>query len=396
MNMTRKNVAGTMMWKIEEARNIHLTLIIIMDKPIEGEALGKAAEDALEAWPLFRCGAALKEGVPYYVPNDRPVAIMQGREIHAPGSAALNGHMFHLGYQDDKIYLTCSHVITDGQGMLRFMKTLVYAYVCHAYGQIPVTKDFRWKDESYSDDYADLWEQDYSKDAPAADEPVPQPAYVLPENANHGGRNDIVGRFFVPKDEFLAFVKKQQSSTSVIMFGIFAKAVYSVREVTLPIVARITANVRDALGIPHAMPNCSMGAHFALNPADVSDRAFAATMAAMKKSLKRQTSSEAIRGQARSLLDRGLCYPPIHTTCSIAYFGHLDFAFCGGHVKDFTLYEGEQHKINVVEMDGVFRFVLHLGEKTEEYARAMADVLRGFGVSVKMGDCVAVPKELYD
>ena len=396
MNTMRKNTAGTILWKIEEARRIHMTFVITMDKPIDGEALAKAAEDAMEVWPLFRCGAELKDGVPYYTPNDRPIVITKGCEIHAPGSAALNGHMFHLGYQDDKIYLMRSHVITDGQGLLRFMKTLLYAYVCHAYGQLPVTDAFRWKGESYPDDYADLWELDYSGNAPIPDEPVPQPVYVLPENANHGGRNDITAIFSAPKDEFLAFVKKQQAATSTSILGIFARALYRIRDVKLPIVARITANARDALGIPHAMPNCSMGAHFALEAADVSDANFAETMAAMKKSLKRQISSASMRGQARGLLDRGICYPPIHTTCSIAYLGHIDFDFCGSHVKDFTFYEGEQHKINLFEMDGKFHFILHLGEKTAEYANAMVASLRDFGVPAKMQECVVVPEEIYD
>jgi len=108
--------------------------IIRMNEEIDGDALKKAFETAMQRYPYLKL--KLVKGIyqDHLEYNDAPLVVLNTSEALELGSQT-NGHLIALTYKRRSIYINNSHGLVDGRGRGPFMKTLLYYYCKFKYDE---------------------------------------------------------------------------------------------------------------------------------------------------------------------------------------------------------------------------------------------------------------------
>ena len=102
-----------------------------MKEPIEEIALIRAAEQTMKRYPAFAMRLVWTSDGFEYEENKRPApvfSLQEGKQYHL-GSEETNGYLFRISFRDNAIVLSLHHSITDGRGVMEFVKTLLYYYL---------------------------------------------------------------------------------------------------------------------------------------------------------------------------------------------------------------------------------------------------------------------------
>jgi len=392
-NMKTPNKAGSLLYRVENGRNLHNVFEVVMDDRINGEHLKSAVEEAVRLYPPVGYSVVFEDGMTYFTDNDNDIVIPESAAGIVQGSKALNGHMFCVSYKDRKIRSNVSHMITDGGGMGRFASAVVRNYCRFHYGTDTVSAR-KFSDEILLTDFFDL---DYSDVTPVKEEVFEKQGFVLPETirGKEGIMNTAMCIVRVPEDRFMEFVEANGTSVSVMLFLLLARSVYQncpeAKDQTLA--GRITVNARKQLGIPDTFVNCSLGSQISVTEKEFAEEGFSGLGPRLRTSIKTQTSPEYLRYIAKGIADTGSFPTELRPTFTISYMGAIDLADCNDHVKDVVLYEGECHKLNVYTFGGEFRLVFHFADGSGKYAKGVADILRSEGIDAVCDDMVILPEE---
>ena len=109
-------------------------LTVRLTDPIDAEILQTALSKTQRRFPYLCVRMKKGEGAFYYVDNPLPVVILHSDERVNLGTDELNGHLWAVSYNEDRLHLDCYHGITDGTGMYRVLATLLYYYCAERYG----------------------------------------------------------------------------------------------------------------------------------------------------------------------------------------------------------------------------------------------------------------------
>ena len=395
--MSKPNNSGTPLWRVEENRKLHNNLEVVLDHEINGEELGKAVLRAIEVFPILKDSVVLRDGLCYYEENANEIRVLPRERSIIPGSDALGGHFFCVTYSGRTIRSVISHTMTDGGGMIRFVRTLLYFYMSMHYGREfdhgyievePVPKDELYKD---------FWEMDHSGAEEVEEEKFIKVGYILPETVKGKQDNTYTKRceMTIPGEDLIVFSRRHNTSPSVMMFLLFAKAVYRECEDArdAAIAGRITADARKALGIPGTFMNCSLGGQLSVTAEDLNSVSLSELGSSLRTSLKRQISPEYLRYTARKVATERSFPRDLKPTISISYMGTVDFGSMNDHVEKIVMYEGELHKLNAYAFKDVFHLIFHIGDGSERYAKAMSEILKEEGILSSVGPLETMPEE---
>ena len=392
----QKNESGTPLWGVEKGRQVHTRTTVTMDHTVDPEVLQRALDETLKVYPILQCSTVLEDGAVWFVPNDVPCKVRKEIKPVVPGSDELDGHTFYVACEGNRIRLCVSHVVTDGGGVFAFQRTLFYYYACFLDGKTYDNTGIQVKPGEHRD--ADFWTMDYSDVKPVPAESFEKIGYVLPEMAESKNEVYYLSTVTVPEEQFIRMSKERNTSPAVMIFLLFAEAVYRVREdaADQPIAGRITADARRALGIPDTFRNCSLGAQLSVRREDFGEDADEGLAEKLRASLRTQTSEEMLRYAAKNVAETRSFPRDLKPTVSISYMGSLSFGPCDEHIREVHMAEGEFHKINACTFRGEFRILLHTGSGSETYAQAMADILREKGLEAAVSSNEILEKEVTD
>lgn len=385
--MKKPNGAGSILYHIDNARNLPGVINICFDEDISETHLKEALSKTLKIYPLVSAGVYLSDETSWFVENERPLRILHQKQCVRPGSEKLNGHWICINYDGAQLYVALSHAITDGTGMFWFVKTLCYYYCCLKYRKEFTPQDIRiLPGGTYPDDEADYWGADFSDVKPISAADYEKKGYILPEHRSKEEQRNIYVKLSIPEYEFMKFVKENAASPSVMIFVLLAMAVYEARpEAKQPIIGRLTVDARKGLALEHTFLNCSLGAHLSADRQTLLDMKLSELCAKMRKSLKQQTTPEYLRWLAKELIREKAFLPDVKPTVSISYMGKITFGEYEKHIRSFLMIEEEYHKLNAFVYDGDFHLILHFGNGSEIYGAAMAEILKRNGISVHQG-----------
>ncbi len=389
--MKRKAGAGSILYQVDSARNLPAVVKVCFDEEISESCMKEALKKTLKVYPLANAGVEFSDGNVWLIDNHQPLELLHQKQCIRPGSDKLNKHWTCVNYDGNALYVIVSHAITDGRGMLWFTETLTYYYCCLKY-----QKNYAPADDArteiggtYPDDETDYWEMDYSDVLPVPKAEYQKVGYVLPENKNKKNEKKSYVKLTVPESAFMEFVRKNGTSPSVMMYLLFAMAVYQTRpEAEEPIVARLTVDARKNLDIPHSFFNCSLGAHFSVNRQMISNTEFSELCQKLRKSLKAQNTPEYLRCMAKELVEEKALLPDVKPTVSVSYMGKVPFGEYQEHITDFLMAEEEFHKINAYAYHHEFHLILNFGSGSSMYGAAMADILKQNGIPVQQSEMI--------
>lgn len=122
-----------------------LRIKVQLDELIDKELLTKTAQEAFLRFPYFSVQIGLDEGANYVLlPNNKPIAVIpeEDRRIEL-GSPEVNNHLFAISYKYDTIWFNCSHSICGAFGIMFWIKTTLYQYLCSKYGKMEAPSDIK-------------------------------------------------------------------------------------------------------------------------------------------------------------------------------------------------------------------------------------------------------------
>ncbi len=108
-----------------------------MQEEVDGAVLQQAVDAAFLRYPYFK--VCLKEGKYRYFfeDNDQPFVVRpnDGDVLAVIDWAKNNGHLVEVSYLCDKIVAEFFHALTDANGGVELLKTIVYYYIAAKYGE---------------------------------------------------------------------------------------------------------------------------------------------------------------------------------------------------------------------------------------------------------------------
>ena len=109
--------------------------ILSLRDPVDGEILRCAVEEMRTRFPYFYVKPAYREDGLIIVANDLPMTVRNTWEPIRLHSKASNDHLAAWKYKDHRLAFEISHSLTDGAGVMPYMKGTMFLYLSKATGQ---------------------------------------------------------------------------------------------------------------------------------------------------------------------------------------------------------------------------------------------------------------------
>lgn len=232
---------------------------VVMNEAVRGAVLNSAAQRAIRRYPYFAVRVEVDSTGSYVLqPNEQPVVVCPTQKKNpALGSAEANGQLCFIDYVGCDIFFNIHHSLTGAAGMLEWIKTTLYEYVCEAYGVKPDSEGIRLADspllpgETAYPDAASL--PDVKITLPFAD-----------REAHYFHKDYVIGAlcpFYTPQyytfdieqEALLSYAREHGGTPASVLAVLMMQAT----DMVLPqkaatIVAGITHNFCDDLGCPNS------------------------------------------------------------------------------------------------------------------------------------------------
>ena len=115
----------------------HSTMGVILSlrDPVNGEVLRSVVEKLRARFPYFYVKASCKGDEPVTVPNDLPMTVRNTWEPVRFNTEATNFHLAAWKYEDCRLAFEIPHSLTDGAGILPYVKSAMYLYLSETSGR---------------------------------------------------------------------------------------------------------------------------------------------------------------------------------------------------------------------------------------------------------------------
>jgi len=222
--------AATIMPAVSDAANTSLfRMSADIDEAVNLPALQKALESCARRFPYF-C-VELRRGFfwYYFQPSDSPIRVeadslspQQGFDPNRRGRP-----LFRVRARTNRIAVEFSHIIADGTGCMRFLKTLLVEYFrlrgTEAEGSDSEVYDLCTSPEA--DEFEDAYHRHFSENYPAPD-PLP-PAYHLRGRPLHKGEYRVI-RGDLGLAEALAVAKNYGVTLTELVVAVYLDALQNI------------------------------------------------------------------------------------------------------------------------------------------------------------------------
>lgn len=109
-------------------------ILVTLKEPIDGEMLCDIVEELRVRFPYFYVKAAVKDNDLFPVPNPMPMIVRNTWEPINLNSEASNFHLAAWKYDGKRLAFEISHSLTDGAGVLPYIKSTLYLYLTRKTG----------------------------------------------------------------------------------------------------------------------------------------------------------------------------------------------------------------------------------------------------------------------
>ncbi len=190
---------------------------------IDGSVLNSVVQRAAVRYPFF-CIKIIRHGEEYeIVHNDAPIPVRFGSKPVLLGSEEAGGHLTSVSYVNQTVIFDISHNLTDGKGLMEWIKTVVYMYLAETTGEALASDGIRLPGEDYlpgevEDPYDEM---DRDKAEPflpnmgQVDSFIPDDRYAV-----SGERSNYV--FTASEEDLMSFAGSQDGSPASVL-AYFAK-----------------------------------------------------------------------------------------------------------------------------------------------------------------------------
>jgi len=219
-----------------------------MDEEVDVPSLDRALQTTILRYPYFKVKLVRKGEELFLAENRKPLLIYPDVESPTMAPEKNNDYLFRISAAGDIINISFCHAISDGGGIMPFIKTLLHYYFVCKLGEESGASDLRLS----GDPVPPLEVRDYLLDfkpdpdvlvLPQKDSEVfSLPVQVDPSGARH------VFLFTLDSRAFMKYSHEIDGSPNALMALFMARAVRKVHPQEDHIVAGVAANYRKASG----------------------------------------------------------------------------------------------------------------------------------------------------
>ncbi|MDO4537602.1 MAG: condensation domain-containing protein, partial [Coriobacteriales bacterium] len=126
---TRKNrFFDPIFYIANESHPFVMSSYLTLFDEVDGEALTKAVEELRERFPYFYVRVKAIEQELRSIPNPLPVPVVHGWKSPVIGSKENNYQLLSVRYEGTRLCVEVSHCLTDGAGVMPYLKALLHLY----------------------------------------------------------------------------------------------------------------------------------------------------------------------------------------------------------------------------------------------------------------------------
>ncbi len=234
-----------------------LRIKVQLDEPVDQEILKSTAQDAFKRFPYFQIQVGLDASKNYcFAHNDKPVAVLPEEDRRLMlASAEVNDHLFVITYRNDTIWFSGSHAPCGGFGIMFWVKTTLYLYMCKKYGHMKAPVDIILPDSPVTE------AETFFPDAASLPTDEPMIRYeggdcnlALPRTLMHllnpFSTKDYYYEIEIPAKEFMKYAVGIDASPNTVLVAVMYKAMtrfLKKKEGTF-ISGRVAADYRKDIG----------------------------------------------------------------------------------------------------------------------------------------------------
>lgn len=199
-------------------------VIVSLKDPINGEILRSVVEDLRMRFPYFYVRAACRGNDLIPVSNDLPMTV---RNTWAPISFNSEASSYHLAawkYEDRRLAFEIPHSLTDGAGLLPYIKSAIYLYLSKATGQAFDPAGFRLPGDVIPE--SETGDPFKNLDIDGAEAPLYKKK-PIPDFFRLAGETDSDKRVFyvkLPESQVMQYCRDNDGSPNVFAAVMLAKA----------------------------------------------------------------------------------------------------------------------------------------------------------------------------
>lgn len=240
--------------------NLHHTVrtAVELSEPVEPAILRNAVDTAIKRYDYYAVSIQRVPGELLHSvrPNGEQIVITKGVNPVMLLSKEANYHALAINYDGNTVYFDIVHSITDETGILEFIKTTLYYYICEKYGEtFPAgsirTLDIPVTDGERRDPYLDV----EPAEGVGASSPA-EPAANWEEIISGCPALRTVRKMTFSEDAFMEYVRQCGGTPSLVLSALIVKAVFELCDkLSHPFRTVLMKNYREVVGAPLAHNN---------------------------------------------------------------------------------------------------------------------------------------------
>ena len=231
-----------------------------MDADVDGTALQRAAEYALRRYTYFAVKAVISGNSYLNVENENLFTVSSGiRRIRLLSEESAY-YPLAIQYEGERLALDISHALTDGHGLLPFVKTLLYYYICFSTGVSYAAGDISTVETPIFDD--ELGNPDDKIDYDSITKPLcARPAVENPFTLADIGLKNVGKKtahyFQIDETMFMRYVKSVGGSPTAVMTAMLAEIMWELSLTDRSLYIGVAIDHRPMLGNLHSYRSLS-------------------------------------------------------------------------------------------------------------------------------------------
>ena len=123
-----------MLYAASKAHPTVMGVLVVLKEEVDGNILREVVEELRVRFPYFYVKEALSEGELEIQPNPLPMTVRNSWDAIILGTEASNFHLGAWKYQGKRLAFEVDHILTDGSGVLPYIKSTLYLYLTRKYG----------------------------------------------------------------------------------------------------------------------------------------------------------------------------------------------------------------------------------------------------------------------
>ena len=355
--MTELGPSACLFYILDKDFAFYVQSRIELDEPVDHDQMQHALDMTISRYPYFKV-KLVKNGERYCLDvNDKPFLLYDDPESMTLAPAANNDYLLRVSAVGRLLNVCFCHAMTDGRGLLPFIKTLLYYYSLYHYNTDPEMSDVRLAgDKIPEEEVADPFAAFDTSSIKIPEQKSDVPAVFRLPNEIDPEKRVFTYTFWTDCDKFMDYSRSIDGSPNALLSLYMCRALAQIYPEHIDdIVTGVACDLRKALGVKNSH-QCTVSmipirygkklAGFDTSRAETvirgrilvgSDEDFIKPSIAQSKMfyayINSQPTLQKKAAVSKGAVENGVC----RATASVSYPNKQDYGKMNSHIRSFYI-----------------------------------------------------------